>query len=135
MNDGPGYVTPQEWLSKAAEDLRAFNHQSTLVTPAGDWAYAPHAYTALGALSRLVMMLPQAVQQSTVPVTHALGLGRIVIDGGGDPAAKAAELYRAQHDAVVAAESLYRAVEAMHAATSPMGTDTRGLPEFEDDED
>lgn len=135
MSDEPEYVTPPQWLSQACEDVRAFNHLSMHITPAGEWAYPHHSYSALASLAGLAMMLAQAVQQSTVPVTHTLGLRRVVIDGGGDANEKAVELYRAQHDAVVAAEALYRAVNAMHCAVSPMGTDTRGLPEFDGEDD
>lgn len=79
-------------------------------------------------------MLEQAVQQSTRPVMHTYEHGRVRIDNGGDADAKVAELVAAQRDAE-AASALTAAVQRMHNAVSPMGLDTTGISEFENDED
>lgn len=121
---------PISYLSDAAEQVRAFNHTSR--STGVDWQYPSHSYDALGSLSYLVGMLGQAIEQSTVPVTHAYRAGRILIDGGGSANAKVAEMRAAREDAVAAAAALTAAVQRMHNATSPMGLDTTGMPEFED---
>ncbi|MER6846152.1 hypothetical protein [Streptomyces platensis] len=118
---------PARHLDAAAEGVRAFNHTSRSVGT--DWEFPADSYTALGNLSYLVQMLGQAVQQSTVPVTHAYKEGRILVDGGGSANAKVAEMRAAREDAVAAAAALTAAVQRMHNAVSPMGTDTTGLPE------
>lgn len=119
-----------EFLSAAAEQVRAFNHTSR--STSDGWEYPSDSYTALGALSYLVQMLGQAVQQSTIPVTHAYKAGRVLVDGGGSANAKVAEMRTAREDAVAAAAALTAAVQRMHNAVSPMGFDTRGIPEFEE---
>lgn len=122
---------PSRHLSAAAENVRAFNHTSRSV--GNDWTYPGHAYNALGSLSHMVGMLEQAVEQSIRPVMYTYEHGRVRIDNGGDPDAKVAELVAAQRDAVAAAAALTAAVQRMHNAVSPMGLDTTGIPEFEDD--
>lgn len=123
---------PSRILSEAAELVRAFNHASRSAGP--DWNFPSHAYDAIGSLSYLVQMLGQAVRQSTVPVTHAYKQDRILIDGGGSANAKVAEMRAAREEAVAAAAALTAAVQRMHNATSPMGLDTTGMPEFEDED-
>ncbi|MEU6647712.1 hypothetical protein ABZ663_29480 [Streptomyces albidoflavus] len=124
---------PARHLSQAAEGIRAFNHTSGSV--GDDWIYPGHAYDAIGNLSYLAGMLEQAVGQSVRPVMYTYEHGRVRIDNGGDADAKVAELVAARHDAEAAAAALTAAVQRMHNAVSPMGLDTTGIPEFEDDED
>lgn len=123
---------PARHLSDAAEAIRAFNHASR--SAGADWQYPSDAYSALGSLSRLAEMLPQALEQSVVPVSATHSAGRVRIDGGGDPEAAVGYLRDALAKAVQAAAELTEAVHRMHNESSPMGLDTRGLPEFEDDE-
>ncbi|MFB8023942.1 hypothetical protein ACFC36_35815 [Streptomyces rubiginosohelvolus] len=125
--------SPARHLSAAAEGIRAFNHTSGSV--GDDWIYPSHAYSGIGNLSYLAGMLEQAVQQSTRPVMYTYEHGRVLIDNGGDADAKVSELVAAQRDAQAAAAALTAAVQRMHNAVSPMGLDTTGIPEFEDDED
>ncbi|MFB6755467.1 hypothetical protein ACFCX6_31645 [Streptomyces sp. NPDC056353] len=122
---------PARHLSEAAEGIRAFNHTSRSV--GDDWEFPGHAYDAIGNLSYLVGMLGQAVEQSTVPVTHAYKGGHILVDGDGSANAKVAEMRTAREEAVAAATALTAAVQRMHNAVSPMGMDTTGM-EFEDDD-
>lgn len=124
---------PARHLSEAAEGIRAFNHTSRAV--GDDWVYPGHAYDAVGNLSYLVGMLEQAVRQSVLPVIHTFENGRVRIDGGGLADRAVRELVAARDDAVRAAAALTAAVQRMHNATSPMGLDTEGLPEFEPNED
>lgn len=114
-----------------AEQIRQFNHNSG-GSRAG-WEYPSHSYSALGNLSHLLGMLPQAIEQAIRPVMHTYEHGRVAIDGGGDPDQAVRELVQELNDALTFAASLTNAVGRMHSATSPMGLDTRGIPEFEDD--
>lgn len=125
-------ANPARHLSAAADKIRAFNHTSRSI--GDEWAYPGHAYTVIGNLSHMVGMLEQAVQQSTRPVMHTYEHGRVRIDNGGDADAKITEMVAAQRDAEAAASALTAAVQRMHNAVSPMGLDTTGIPEFEDDD-
>lgn len=124
---------PAKHMSKASESVRAFNHVSR--ASGKGWEYPSHSYTVLGSLSYMAGILAQAIDQATFPVTWTMNAGRVLIDGGGDAHKVYAELMAAQADAMAAAEALSLAVQRMHNATSPMGLDTRGLPEFEDDDE
>lgn len=124
---------PYRSLSNAAEQIRKFNHTSRSVKK--DWEYPSHSYSALGNLSHLVGMLEQAIEQAIRPAMRVYEHGRLRIDNGGDAGAKVAELSAARFAAVDAAAALTAAVQRMHNATSAMGLDTTGMPEFEDGED
>ncbi|GAB2714621.1 hypothetical protein [Streptomyces bullii] len=121
--------SPARHLSGAAELVREFNHDSRVTR--ADWEFPGASYDALGALSRLVGMLPQAIDQTAVPVLHTHKHGRLLIDGGdADEAVK--HMRTALDTAMQAARFLSAAVDHLHSTTSPMGLDTRGLPEFEE---
>ncbi|SMF86457.1 hypothetical protein [Streptomyces sp. Amel2xC10] len=122
--------TPGRIASQAGDLIREFNHET--ITSGTDWRFPPHAYAAIGSLAYLVRMLPQAIEQTLLPVQRTHKDGRVAVDGGGDPEAAVAELRKAAAQAVVLANRLSAAVDRMHSAVSPMGLDTRGLPEFED---
>ncbi len=125
-------MNPARHLDQAAEQIRAFSHTSRATSD--DWQYPAHAYTAIGTLSYLAGMLEQAITQATRPVTHTHEHGRVRIDNNGDPDQTVNELLQAHADAMRAAAALTSAIQRMHNATSPMGLDTTGLPE-PDDED
>lgn len=124
---------PARFLDAAAEDVRAFCHNSRSVDD--EWIYPGHAYDAVGNLSHLAGMLEQAVEQSIRPVMYTYEHGRVLIDNGGDADQKVSELVAARLDAMKAAAALTSALQRMHNAVSPMGLDTAGVPEFGDDED
>lgn len=123
-------TSPARHLSGAAELVREFNHTSRLTK--ADWEFPSASYDALGSLSRLVAMLPQAIEQATVPVMHTHKHGRVLIDGGSDPNEAVDRLLLSRNAALRFAGLLRGAIDDMHSATSPMGLDTRGLPGFED---
>lgn len=126
-------VEPHRSLSKAAEQVRQFNHESMDI---GDgWQYPPNAYDAIGNLAYLVRMLPQAIEQTLRPVQHTHDQGRVTVDGDRDPARAVAMLHAAVMDAANLARDLSVAVDRMHSAASPLGLDTRGLPEFDEEGD
>jgi hypothetical protein len=122
---------PSRSLSKAAEQVRQFNHTSRRA--AKNWEFPSHSYSALGNLAHLVRMLPQAIEQAIRPVMHTYEHGRVRIDNGGDADQAVRDLTQALADALANAEALAAAVDRMHSATSPMGLDTTGLPEFGED--
>ncbi|UQA91220.1 hypothetical protein [Streptomyces halobius] len=121
---------PAYSLSQAAKNVRQFNHASR-ATGTG-WEYPSASYTALGALSHLVSMLPQALEQAINPVMRTYEHGRVAIDGGGDADEAVKHMRAALANAKQAAELLNEAVAHLHSTTSAMGLDTRGLPGFED---
>lgn len=123
-------TTPGRIASQAGDLIRQFNHET--ITTGDDWQYPPHAYDAIGSLAYLVRMLPQAIEQTMRPVQRTHEQGRVTLDGGGDPDQAVTELRAAVADAATLAQALSMAVDRMHSASSPMGLDTRGLPEFED---
>jgi hypothetical protein len=125
-------TTPGRTASQAGDLIRQFNHE-TIATGDG-WQYPPNAYDAIGSLAYMVRMLPQAIEQTMRPVESTHKAGRVTVDGGGDPGEALAELRALVGDAATLARALSRTLDDMHSAASPMGLDTRGLPEFEDDE-
>lgn len=122
-------TTPDRLAAQAATRVRNFNHAT--ITTGEDWQYPSHSYEALGGLAHLVRMLPQALEQAVLPVTHTHGNGRLLIDGGGDPVQAVADLRKTLTDALVHAQALTSAVDRLHATTAPMSLDSCGLPEFE----
>ncbi|MDX3020101.1 hypothetical protein [Streptomyces acidiscabies] len=142
---------PAHPLSRAAEYVRQFNHTSRAADTG--WEHPDASNTALGALSHLVSMLPQALTQATDPVMQTYAHGRVAIDGGGtrdqavkhmrialDNAKKTAEFLNEAVQQVHTtldtvkelAELLDDSVEHLHSITSIMGLDRRGLPELGD---
>lgn len=124
--------SPARHLSGAAELLQVFNRESH--APHGDWEFPGASYRALGALASLVGRLPQTIEQSVCPVTHTHKMGRVVIDGGGDADQAVAHMREALDTAVQVAALLDQAVQHLHASTSAMGLNTKGLPGFGDDD-
>ncbi|MFJ2477090.1 hypothetical protein ACIOWI_29650 [Streptomyces sp. NPDC087659] len=123
-------TTPARLASQAGDLIRSFNHAT--ITTGDDWQYPPDAYDAIGSLAYMVRMLPQAIEQTLRPVERTHGEGRVTVDGGGDPKEAVAELRAAVADAASLAQGLGAALDRMHSASSPLGLDTRGLPEFEE---
>lgn len=123
-------TTPARLASQAGDLIRAFNHAT--ITTGDDWQYPPDAYDAIGSLAYMVRMLPQAIEQTLRPVHRTHEEGRVTVDGGGDPKEAVTELRAAIADAASLAQALGVALDRMHSATSPLGLDTRGLPEFEE---
>jgi len=123
---------PSRSLSKAAEQVRQFNHDT--IATGDDWQYPPQANRAIGSLAQLVRMLPQAIEQTLLPVERTHMDGRVTADSG-DPARAVAILQAAVSNAANLARDLSVALDHMHSAASPLGLDTRGLREFDEDGD
>lgn len=124
--------TPARTASKAGDLIRQFNHDT--ISTGEDWRFPPHTYDAIGNLAYTIRMLPQALEQTLLPVHHTHEQGRVTVDGGRDPEQAVTELRAAAREAVQYARLLSAAVDRLHSAASPLGLDTRGLPEFEDDD-
>jgi hypothetical protein len=122
---------PARHIDSAVQAIRQFNHASRSAGP--EWQRPGDTYSAIGALSQLAGMLPQALEQSIRPVTRTHEDGRLAIDGDGDPQAAVRYLRDALAAAVKAAADVEFAVGQMHIETSPMSYDTSGPSEFEDD--
>ncbi|MFF2094822.1 hypothetical protein [Streptomyces sp. NPDC058202] len=123
-------TTPGRTASQAGDLIRQFNHD-TIATGDG-WQYPPNAYDAIGSLAYMVRMLPQAIEQTLHPVERTYAQRRVLVNGGGDPTPAVEELRAAVSQASAIALSLAGALDRMHSAASPLGLNTRGLPEFED---
>lgn len=126
-------TTPGRTASQAGDLIRQFNHDT--ITTGDGWQYPPHAYDAIGNLAYMVRMLPQAIEQTMRPVERTLDQGRVTVDDGGDPGTAVDELRALVGDAATLARALSRALDDMHSAIAPLGLDTRGLPEFDEDDD
>jgi len=113
---------PNETLSAAAEQLRAFNHAS--IRPSDDWTFPGHSYSALGTLTHLTQMLEQAIEQATRPAMRTYEHGRLLIDGQGDADVAVAEMLAAKDDAVQCAQELASLLGKLHSTTSAMALDT-----------
>ncbi|MFD4258208.1 hypothetical protein ACFWR9_11405 [Streptomyces sp. NPDC058534] len=123
-------TTPDRLASQAGDLIRQFNHAT--ITSGDDWQYPPQTYAAIGSLAYLARMLPQAIEQTLRPVEHTHKAGRVLIDGGSDPDPAVEHLREAVKTASEIAGLLAQALDHAHCASSSMGLDTRGLPEFED---
>lgn len=121
---------PARTMGQAAEQVRQFNHQ-TIITDDG-WEYAPQAYRAIGATARLARMLPQAIEQTLLPVDRTHQQGRLTVDSDSS-ADKAVTLLRQILDAAArTARDLAEVLDLAHQTSALLGVDTRGLPESED---
>lgn len=122
--------SPDHHGSRAADQIRAFNHAS--ITTGDGWQYPAHAYRAIGQLAHLAHMLPQAIEQASLPVDRTHRDGRLLIDGGGNPGDTLTQLRDELAVAVHTARLLAAELDLAHATSASMGLDTRGLPEFEE---
>ncbi|MET9158264.1 hypothetical protein ABZX56_11100 [Streptomyces parvulus] len=123
-------TTPDRNAAQAGDLIRQFNHDT--ITTGDGWQYPPHTYAALGSLAHLARMLPQAIEQTLRPVEHTHKVGRVTLDSGAAPGPSVKHLREAIETAADIAGLLAQALDHAHAASSPMGLDTRGLTEFED---
>jgi len=109
---------PAAIVDAAALEIRALNHR-TLAAGGEGWQYPGDAYSAVGGLVQLAMMLPQALDQ--------IGdlLEGMDIDGNlrSDKDTLTADLentYGGLADAHDAAKKLYEALNRAHSGLSPI---------------
>lgn len=109
--------TPAQLADQAAEAIRSINHLT--MSPGDGWTYPSDAYSLVGNLARVAMMLPQALDQ----------IGALIepLDTGGnlrsDKDTLAADLentYGGLADAHDAAKALYEALNRAHSGLSPI---------------
>lgn len=123
-------TAPDRLASQAADLIRSFNHAT--IDTADDWQYPGHAYSALGSLAHLARILPQAIEQTALPVEHTHKAGRLLIDGDDDPTPHVEHLREAVKTAAELAGLLAQALDHVHSISSRIGMDVRDLPETED---
>ncbi|MFK0172638.1 hypothetical protein ACIQU5_27960 [Streptomyces sp. NPDC090306] len=119
---------PARTASAAVELIRRFNHET--ITTGPGWEYPGSAYHAIGALSYLARILPQAIEQCAAPVRRTHADGRLQLDTRTDPGTALTNLDSLLASAAKTAALLGDYLDQAHAASSPMGMDTTGLPEF-----
>jgi hypothetical protein len=73
--------TPAALADQAAESIRSLNH-ATLSRRDG-WEYPADAYDVVGDLARLVMMLPQALEQTGKFFDDLADNGHVGVDAAG----------------------------------------------------
>jgi hypothetical protein len=73
--------TPAALADQAAESIRSLNHATLSGRPG--WEYPSDAYDVVGDLARLVMMLPQAIEQCGKFFDALVEAGHVGVDGYG----------------------------------------------------
>ncbi|MEU3899768.1 hypothetical protein [Streptomyces sp. NPDC045251] len=122
-------TAPDRLASQAADSIRSFNHATFDI--GDDWQYPGDAYSAIGSLAYLARMLPQAIEQTTRPIERTHNDGRLLIDGGCDPAPHVEHLREAVKTATEIAGLLAQTLNHLHSVSSRIGMDIRDLPEHE----
>lgn len=111
--------TPKVAADTAAEAIRALNHRTLSHGVSPDWEYPSDAYDVVGNLSRMAMMLPQAIDQTRALVERLSALDSVRSDRGtldDDLAATFGGLDEARK----AAEALYAGLNRAHSGLSPL---------------
>lgn len=113
--------TPAALADRAAESIRSLNH-ATLSRREG-WEYTADAYDVVGDLGRLVMMLPQALQQTGKFFDDLVDNGHVGVDEygrerGTTVPAMQADLAGALIKAVALAQQLHEELNYAHAVLS-----------------
>jgi hypothetical protein len=112
---------PAQLADDAAEAIRAINHL-TLTRSAGDgsWGYPSHVYRTVGSLSRMAMMLPQALEQDTRFIADLNESGHLRSDRG-QLEEDLSEVFHGLDEARIAAERLYGALSRAHSGLAHLG--------------
>lgn len=115
MPDAP--KTPAQLADAAGEAIRALNHVT--LSPRDDWQYPGDAYSVVGNLAYMAMMLPQAIDQ----------IQRLIVelDEGGHLHSDKDQLehdldetVRGLEEARIAADKLYGTLNRAHSGLSPI---------------
>ena len=111
--------TPTQLAAAASEAVQQLNHATLSPHPSDDWTYPSHAYSVVGGLAHMAMMLPQALDQ--------IGALIEVMDTGGNLRSDKNTLdtdlqdtYGGLADAHDAAKKLYEALNRVHSGLSPI---------------
>lgn len=111
--------TPAQLASEAADAVRAINHLTLSAHPSDDWTYPSHAYSVVGGLTQMAMMLTQALDQIGAFIELMDTGGNLRSDKGTLPA-DLENTYGGLADAHDAAKQLYEALNRAHSGLSPI---------------
>lgn len=109
--------TPAQLATQAAEAIRSINHLT--MSPGDGWTYPSDAYSVVGELSRLAMMLPQALDQIGALIEPLDTEGKLRSDKN-TLSADLQNAYAGLTDAHDAAKALYEALNRAHSGLSPI---------------
>jgi hypothetical protein len=109
--------TPAQLADDAAEAIRAINHRT--MSSGDDWQYPGDAYSVVGNLSQVAMMLPQALDQIGALVERLDQAGNLRSDKD-TLATDLDSTYGGLADAHDAARKLYDALNRAHSGLSPI---------------
>lgn len=113
--------TPAVLADEAAESIRSLNHATLSKRPG--WEYPSDAYDVVGDLGRLVMMLPQALQQAGKFFDDLADNGHVGVDSAGrenNVTARSMQIAVGNYliNAVAIATELYDELKDAHSALS-----------------
>lgn len=109
--------TPAQHASTAAEAVRAINHATLSPLPSDGWTYPSDAYSTVGGLSRVAMMLPQALEQIGNFIEKMTEEGHLSSDRG-TLQADLTDTHSGLVDASAAARQLHEALNRAHSGLS-----------------
>lgn len=109
--------TPAQLADQAAEAVRAINHLT--MSPRDDWQYPSDVYSLVGDLSRMAMMLPQALEQASRLIADLNEGGHLRSDKD-QLEHDLGETFYGLDDARNAANKLYGALNRAHSGLSPI---------------
>ncbi|HET6633992.1 MAG TPA: hypothetical protein VFH77_03085 [Streptomyces sp.] len=112
-------VTPAQYADNSAEAIRAINH-ATLDSPRAGWEYPGDAYSLVGNLSQMAMMMPQAIGQIRDLIEKLHQAGTLRSDRG-QLAYDLAATFDGLEAAQSAAELLHQALNRAHNGLGPIG--------------
>jgi hypothetical protein len=110
-------LTPADNADAAAEAVRAINHLTR--SPRDGWQYPGDAYSTVGNLAHMAMMLPQALEQISRLIADLNEAGRLRSDKdqlGQD----LRDTVMGLEEARIAAEKLYAGLNRAHSGLSPI---------------
>ena len=110
-------ATPAQHASQAADAIRAINHATR--SPADNWQYPSDVYDLVGSLTRMAMMLPQALDQATRLIVDLNEAGH-VYSVNGTLEHDLDETVRGLEEARIAADKLYGTLNRAHSGLGPL---------------
>ncbi|MFJ7990356.1 hypothetical protein [Streptomyces sp. NPDC096351] len=110
--------TPAQLADDAAEAIRAINHLTQ--NPREGWQYPGDVYSLVADLSRMAMMLPQALDQAQRLIVDLDEAGKLRSDKD-QLADDVRETLLGLETARIAAEQLYAGLNRAHNGLGPVG--------------
>jgi hypothetical protein len=109
--------TPAQLADEAAAKVRLINHLTR--SPRDGWEYPGDAYSTVGNLAHMAMMLPQAIDQITRLIVDLNEAGHLRSDKD-QLEHDLDETVRGLEEARIAANKLYGTLNRAHAGLSPI---------------